>query len=106
MAIQAYTMLGALNADQRYDLGRIASVSGDAQIAKAESDSILSTQPQHLLGLLLAADAARARGDRAGETSYLRRFVAAAPAERAKQLPEYQQHATEIDNRLAKAGAR
>src|SRR5690349_23871155 len=46
MAMQAYTMLGALNADQRYDLGRIAVVSGDAQTAKAQADSILSTQPQ------------------------------------------------------------
>jgi hypothetical protein len=56
--------------------------------------------------LLLAADAARGRGDQGAETSYLRRFVAAEPAERAKQLPEYQQHANEIDNRLAKARAR
>ena len=31
------------------------------------------------------------------ETRYLRRFVAAEPAERAKQLPEYQQHDNEID---------
>jgi len=106
MAMQAYRMLGALNADQRYDLGRIAAVSGDAQTARAEADSILGTQPQHLLGLLLAADAASARGDRAAETSYLRRFVAAEPGERARQLPEYQQHANEIDTRLAKARAR
>ena len=106
MAMQAYRMLGTLNADQRYDLGRIAAVSGDAQTAKAEADSILGTQPQHLLGLLLAADAARERGDQAAETSYLRRFVAAEPAERARQLPEYQQHANEIDTRLAKARAR
>jgi hypothetical protein len=106
MAMQAYRMLGALNADQRYDLGRIAAVAGDAPTARAEADSILASQPQHLLGLLLAADAARARGDQGSETSYLRRFVAAEPAERAKQLPEYQQHANEIDNRLAKARAR
>jgi len=106
MAMQAYIMLGQLNADQRYDLGRIAAVSGDEQTAKAEADSILSTQPQHLLGLLLAADAARLRNDQKGETTYLRRFVAAEPAERAKQLPEYQQHVAEIDARLAKARSR
>ena len=106
MAMQAYTMLGSLNADQRYDLGRIAVVSGDAQTAKAQADTILSSQPQHLLGLLLAADAARARGDQSGETTFLRRFAAAAPTERTKQLPEYQQHVTEIDARLAKARGR
>lgn len=106
MAMQAYTMLGTLNADQRYDLGRIAAVSGDQQIARAQSDTILATQPQHLLGLLLAADAAQMRGDRAAESTYLRRFVAAVPAERAKQLPEYQQHVAEIDARLARTSSR
>lgn len=106
MAMQAYSMLGPLNADQRYDLGRIAAVAGEESIAKAQSDSILATQPQHLLGLLLAADAARLRGDRAAEDRYLRRFVAAAPAERARQLPEYQQHVAEIDARLGRASAR
>jgi len=102
MAMQAYVMLGALNADQRYDLGRIAAVSGATDIAKAQSDTILASQPQHLLGLMLAADVAAQSGDRTAETAYLRRFVAAAPSERAKQLPEYRQHVAEIDARLAR----
>ena len=106
MAMQAYAMLGRLNADQRYDLGRIAAVSGDARVAKAQSDSILASDPQHLLGLLLAADASRLRGDRVGENTYLRRFVIAEPSERTKQLPEYLQHVTEIDARLAQARSR
>ncbi|HEY2374853.1 MAG TPA: zinc ribbon domain-containing protein [Gemmatimonadaceae bacterium] len=106
MAMQAYIMLGQLNADQRYDLGRIAAVSGDQETARAQADSILTTQPKHLLGLLLAADAAGLRGDKAAQDAYLRRFVAAEPAERPKQLPEYQQHVAEIDARLAKIRAR
>lgn len=106
MAMQAYSMLGALNADQRYDLGRIAAVSGEEGIARAEADTILATQPQHLLGLLLAADAARLRGDRSAEANYMRRFTSAAPAEQAKQLPEYQQHVAEIDSRLARSSSR
>jgi hypothetical protein len=106
MAMQAYNMLGALNADQRYDLGRIAAVSGEGAVARAQSDTILAAQPTHLLGLLLAADAARLRGDAPAESSYLKRFVAAEPSERAKQLPEYQQHVAEIDSRLARARSR
>jgi hypothetical protein len=106
MAMQAYTMLGSLNADQRYDLGRIAAVSGETEIARAQSDSILSAAPKHLLGLMLAADAARLRGDRAAEALYLRRFAAAEPTERAKQLPEYQQHVAEIDARLGRSPSR
>ena len=103
MAMQAYTMLGTLNADQRYDLGRIAAVSGDQVVARAQADTILASQPQHLLGLMLAADAAKMRGDSKAEVSYVRRFAAAAPAERAKQLPEYQLHTAEIDARLARS---
>ena len=106
MAMQAYVMLGSLSAEQRYDLGRIATVSGATEIAKAQADTILSTQPQHLLGLMLAADVAAKNGDRAAEAVYLRRFVAAAPSERAKQLPEYQQHVADIDARLARASSR
>lgn len=106
MAMQAYLMLGALNADQRYDLGRIAVVSGEETVARAQADTLLARNPRHLLGLMLAADAAKLRGDQSAERDYLRRFAAAAPAERAKQLPEYVQHVDEIDSRLAQPGAR
>ena len=106
MAMQAYVMLGSLNAEQRYDLGKIAAVAGATEVAKAQADTILATQPQHLLGLMLAADVAAQSGDRAATTAYARRFVAAAPSERARQLPEYRQHVAEIDARLARASAR
>lgn len=106
MAMQAYLMLGALNADQRYDVGRIAVVSGEETVARAEADTILAHEPQHLLGLLLAADAAKLRGDQAAERDYLRRFAAAAPSEKAKQLPEYVQHVNEIDSRLGQSKSR
>lgn len=106
MAMQAYLMLGALNADQRYDLGRIAAVSGEETVARAQADTILAQQPKHLLGLLLAADAAKLRGDQAAAQGYLRRFAAAAPTEKSRQLPEYVEHVNEIDSRLAQVGTR
>jgi hypothetical protein len=96
MAIAAYEMIGQLDADQHYDLGRIAAVSGDVDRAKAEADSILAKQPTHLLGLLLAENAAQLRNDSAGAKRYHDRFVAAEPAERAKRLPEYSTHAADI----------
>jgi Double zinc ribbon len=101
MAIAAYEMIGRLDLDQRYDLGRIAAVSGDETRARAEADTILSQQPKHLLGLILAASAARMRKDAAAERTYRNRLVAAAPAERAKQLPEYTTHANDITGALA-----
>jgi hypothetical protein len=96
MAISAYQMIGTLDLDQRYDLGRIAAVSGDETVARAQADTILAEQPTHLLGLLLAANAARLRKDDAAERGYRAKLAAAAPAERAKKLPEYITHENDI----------
>ncbi|HEV8445824.1 MAG TPA: zinc ribbon domain-containing protein [Gemmatimonadaceae bacterium] len=96
MAMQAYEMLGKLNLDQRYDLGRIAAVAGDSATARAQADTILAQHPNHLLGLILAGNAARMRHDAAAEKSFHDKLVAAAPAERAKQLTEYTTHENDI----------
>jgi hypothetical protein len=96
MAITAYQMIGTLDLDQRYDLGRIAAVSGDETLARAQADTILASNPKHLLGLILAANAARMRKDAAAERSYHDKLVAAVPTERTKQLPEYVTHENDI----------
>jgi hypothetical protein len=106
MAVAAYEMLGPLNADQRYDLGRIHLVAREAPLAAAQADTILRQQPTHLLGLLLAADAARARNNDAKAREYLTRFTRAQESERAKQLPEYLDHANDISSALARTNAR
>jgi hypothetical protein len=96
MAITAYQMLGTLDLDQRYDLGRIAAVAGDEALARAQADTILAQHPNHLLGLILAGNAARIRKDSTAERGYHDKLVAAAPAERAKRLPEYVTHENDI----------
>jgi hypothetical protein len=96
MAIAAYQQLGQLDLDQRYDVGRIAAVSGDESLARAEADTILARHPDHLLGLILAGNAARLRKDSVAERSYHDKFLAAVTAERAKQLPEYIAHENDI----------
>jgi hypothetical protein len=96
MAIQAYQMIGQLNLDQRYDLGRLGAVSGDPDLARAEADTILSQNPTHLLGLILAGNAARMRKDAAAERDYYDKLKAAASAEQAKNLPEYAEHENDI----------
>src|SRR4029077_16741181 len=45
MALTAYQMLSPLNADQRYDMGRIGEVVGALPLAKAQADSILRENP-------------------------------------------------------------
>jgi hypothetical protein len=96
MAIAAFDMLGELDADGRYDLGRIGEVSGDARLAAAQADTILQANPTHLLGLILAANAARMSGRADDERRFYQRFLAAEAAERAKRLDEYQAHRNDI----------
>jgi hypothetical protein len=102
MAIQAYQMVEQeqgrpLDADQRYDVGRIGEVAGALQIARAQADTLLQQQPDHLLGLLLAAQSARLSGNTTAFTEYKARFTTVKTRELAKNLPEYKRHRAEID---------
>jgi hypothetical protein len=101
MALQAYEALSPLTLDQRYDVGRLAEVGGDARIATAQADTILRAQPKHLLGLLLASRAARLRGDAAAADAFLRQLADNERAERVKALPEYLLHQNDIDQALS-----
>jgi hypothetical protein len=100
MAIQAYEMAGPLDAHRRYDIGMIAVVAGDAGVARAQADTILSTSKTHLLGLVLAMKSAGLRQDAAARAEYQKRIIAAAPTERAKGLKEYEDHKSDIDAAL------
>jgi len=100
MAIQAYAALGDLTTDQRYDLGRLGEVAGDATVASAQADTILREHPQHLLGLVLASRAARMRGDDRAARQYLTQLSKAERSERQKQLPEYLLHQNDIESAL------
>ena len=102
MAVQAYQMIGPPDAHARYDIGEIYAAIGDGASARAEADTILTAQPNHLLGLALAARAADLSGDAATASRFRRRLAAAAPAERAKALKEYSEHARDIDAALKK----
>ena len=104
MAIQAYEMLGPVNPHVRYDIGTISAAVGDVARARAEADTILRARPNHLLGLVLAIRSADLAGDAAAASRFRRQLVAAAPAERPTQK-EYAEHARDIDEALAKAGA-
>ena len=97
MAIAAYERLAPLSLDQRYDLGRIGEVGGDTPLARAQSDTILRTRPTHLLGLILAAKAARMEKNETRARELDAKLLAAEPTERAAALPEYLLHKSDID---------
>lgn len=105
MAIQAYAMIGPLDAHARYDIGTISVAVGDIRRARAEADTILAARPNHLLGLALAIKAASLAGDSAAAGRFSRRLAAAVPVERATSLPEYTEHARDIDEALKNMGA-
>jgi hypothetical protein len=101
MARAAYEMIGPLNLDQRYDLGRLGEVGGDTALARAQADTILKARPTHLLGLILAARVARMEGSAGRARALDARLLAAEPAERSAALPEYLLHRNDIDAALA-----
>lgn len=103
MALQSYQMLGTMNNDQHYDMGRVAEVAGAVPLAKAQADSILKNSPTHLLGLILAARAAALQGDSSALRSYEKRLIAAEKTELAKKLDEYDRHQDDIANGIAEA---
>lgn len=103
MALTAYQMLAPLNPDQRYDMGRIAEVVGALPLAKAQADSILLTNRNHLLGLILEARLATLAGDTAQLHSYERRLIAADKSETATKREEYLRHRDDITSALTQA---
>ena len=103
MALNAYGALAEQDADTRYDLGRIAQVVGALPLAKAQADTILAASPTNLLGLALAMRVARELGGTSQANAYAKRLIAAAPAERKKNLPGYAEHALDLDLALKEA---
>src|SRR5687768_13958115 len=106
MALQTYATLGPLDADLRYDYGRVAEAAGAAEIARAQADTILRGDSTHLLGLILAVRAAVLRTDTVAARLFSQRLLAAEPSESAKKLPEYERHQGDILDALAEARRR
>jgi hypothetical protein len=107
MAMASFELLGAeLDLDARYDYGRVASETGNFDVALAQADTILKKSPGHLLGLALVARTATKKGDAKAAAAAWKLFLAAKESELKKNLPEYQEHAADIENatKLARGG--
>ncbi|WP_075071377.1 zinc-ribbon domain-containing protein [Gemmatimonas phototrophica] len=103
MALASHEMLESPTADERYHFGRIAEVTNNPAVAKAQADTILQGQPENLLGLLLAARAARMTQDNATAKGFDQRLLKVLAAQLATQLEDYQVHRAEIDRAVADA---
>jgi hypothetical protein len=97
MAMASHELLTGPTTDERYHFGRIAEVTNAPAVAKAQADTILQGSPTNLLGLLLAARAARMTGDNAAAKAFDQRLLKALEPELANRLPDYDMHRAEID---------
>ncbi len=103
MAMASHEMLEGATTDERYHFGRIAEVTNAPAVAKAQADTILEAAPNNLLGLLLAARAARMTGDNTAAKAFDQRLLKALEPELATRLPDYDMHRAEIDRAAADA---
>lgn len=103
MAMTSIEALTPATPHTRYDLGLVALVANQNAVAAAQADTILRESPKHLLGLILAARAAEARRDDAGQRAFEKRLLDAEAAESARGLPEYIDHANDISSALVAA---
>ncbi|HEX6910332.1 MAG TPA: hypothetical protein VF142_08050, partial [Longimicrobium sp.] len=92
MAIQAYGMVPERNADLHYHLGELYRLKGDLDAARAQADTILAADPQHLFGLFGAAHTEQTRDNTAEARAFFQRFLDGYAAQVARNLPEYQEH--------------
>jgi len=97
MALQAYAMLPALDVDARYHLGVLELTGGNAAAAVAQADTIRRAVPTHLFGFMLRARGLELERDTAGARRAYRDFLKYEAAERARQRPEYGEHAENLD---------
>jgi len=97
MALQAYAMLPALDVDARYHLGVLELTGGNAAAAVAQADTIRRAVPTHLFGFMLRARGLELERDTAGARRAYRDFLKHEAAERARQRPEYGEHAENLD---------
>jgi len=103
MGIQAYQMAEPLDADGLYHIALIYNVVGQFTDARTAAERILAENPNHLLGLAAAAEAAHRSGDAAAARTFQQRFISVYDAEVARGLPEYRDHARVLPEHLAAA---
>ena len=97
MALGAYEMLDSVDADARYHAALLRVHNGDVAGSRALGDSILATQPGHLLGYVVLGTTARWAKDEPALAKAYRGFLAHYDAELKANRPEYGEHRASID---------
>ncbi len=97
MALQAYAMLGKLDADARFHVGLIEAALGNQAAATAQADSLEREAPGHLFIPLLRWEVANRRGDTPAMRQAYRQFLDRYDREIASAKSEYDMHRTRLE---------
>ena len=97
MGIPAHQMIENPSNDERYHLARLGEIAKDTALIRAQSDTILASEPNSLLGLMAGIRAAELNQNVAKVKQLNRTFLSVLDAELAKNPPDYQVHRAEID---------
>lgn len=92
MAIAAYQRVDSLDIDGHFHLAQLHNVAGDAAAERAQADTILAADPNHLFGLFSAGEAEEVMGNAGAARDFYQRFLQHYDSEIARGLPEYTDH--------------
>ncbi len=107
MGLQAYESVppGDLDADARFHMGILQLMSGDSVAARRTAEEILATEPDHLLGFILAARVADFRQDSADARKNRDRLRQVVERGGVPDRPEYEAHRPMIDREMETSGS-
>lgn len=105
MAIAAYDRAQPLDNDGLFHRSMLNRVANNLDAALADAEQILAAEPNHILGLSEAAEAAIELGRLDEAEGYYRRLVDAYAQEATRALPEYQGHANLLESARSAAQA-
>lgn len=94
MAIDAYRLVPGLDHDGHFHLSLLQQAAGDYAAALTSAQQVLENDPNHLLALYAAGEAAQAQGDDATAREHYQRILEVFESESARGLPEYTEHAS------------
>lgn len=93
MALDAYALVPDLDADGHFHLSLLQQAAGDHAAGLETAERVLATQPDHLLALYAAGEAARGLGRMNEARAHFRHLLEVFDREMARRLPEYEEHA-------------
>jgi tetratricopeptide (TPR) repeat protein len=97
MAIAAYDRARPLDHDGLFHLSQLNRAAMNVDAALAGAEEILAADPNHVLALKAAADAAVELGRLEDAEGFYRRLLEAYPREVGRALPEYEAHSGEME---------